>query len=80
MPAQRAQSLADIAREMVDACASELVPRSLSCLFDAAKPDQRLPPRFARRHAGAPVLLDLLLDMKTDLVVESVVEVPSAEE
>ena len=74
MPAQRAQAVADVAREVLDADGAELVPRPFAHLFDAAESDQRLPPRFVRRHAGAPVLLDLLLDMEADLVIEPVLE------
>ena len=74
MAAQRAQAVADVAREILDGGGTELVPRPLSHLFHAAESDQRLPPRFVRRHAGAPVLLGLLLDMEADLVIEPILE------
>ena len=77
MAAQRAQPVADIAREVLDAGGAELVPRPLARLFHATESDQRLAPRFGRRQAGAPVLLRLLLDMEADLVVESVLEFPA---
>ena len=80
MAAQRAQAVADVAREMLDGGGAELVARLLAHLFHAAESDQRLPPRFVRCHAGAPVLLDLLLDMEADLVVEPVLELPPADQ
>ena len=80
MAAQRAQAVADVAREILDGGGTELVPRLLSHLFHAAESDQRLPPRFVRCHPGAPVLLGLLLDMEPDLVIEPVLEFPPAAE
>ena len=77
MAAQRAQAVADVAREILDWGGTELVPRPLAHLFHAAESDQRLSPRFVRCHAGAAVLLDLLLDMEADLVVEPVLEFPA---
>jgi hypothetical protein len=74
MTAQRAQAVADVAREMLDGAGAELVPRSLAHLLYPAEPDHRLPPRFVRRHAGAAVLLGLLLDVEADLVVEPVLD------
>ena len=71
---------ADVALEVLDAGGEELVPRPLAHLFHATESDQRLPPRFVRRHAGAPVLLGLLLDMEADLVIEPVLEFPPVEE
>src|SRR5688572_11008485 len=74
MAAQRAQAVADVARESLDSGGSELVPRPLSHVFHAAESDKRLPPRFGRSHPGATVLLGLLLDMEPDLVREPVFE------
>jgi hypothetical protein len=65
---------------MLDARGTELVTRRLSDLLDAAESDQRLPPRLVRRHPDAPVLFGLLLDMEADLVIEPVVQLPSAGE
>src|SRR5688572_1855091 len=80
MPAERAQAVADIARKVLEAGGTELVTRPLAHLFHATESDQRLPPRFVRRHAGAPVLFDLLLDVKADLIVEPVLEFLSADQ
>ena len=74
MTAQRAQAVADVAREMLDGGSAELVPRLLSHLFHAAESNQRLPPGFVWWHPRAPVLLGLLLDVEGDLVVEPVLE------
>src|SRR6185369_14010849 len=76
MAAQRPQAVADIAGEALDRGNRELVVRPLTRLFHAAEPDERAPPGFVRRHAGAQVLLGLLLDMKADLVVEAFFELP----
>jgi hypothetical protein len=65
---------------MLDGRRTELVARLLAHLFHPAKPDHRLPPRFVQRHAGAPVLLGLLLDMEADLVVEPVLELPAKDQ
>ena len=74
MPAQRAQPVSDVVHEVLDARSAEHVPRPFTHLFDTTESDQRLPPRFVRRHAGAPVLLGLLLDVEADLVIEPVLE------
>src|SRR5262245_29184921 len=65
---------------MLDEAGTELVPCPLSHLFYTAESDQRLPPRFVQWHAGAPVLLDLLIDMKADLVIEPILKFPPAAE
>ena len=74
MTAQRAQAVADVAREILDGGGTELVARPLTHLFHATESDQCLPLRFVLRHAGAQVLLGLLLDMEADLVIEPVLE------
>src|SRR6185436_9450176 len=80
MAAQRTEAVADVAREMFDEAGAKLVACALPHLLHAAESDQRLPPRLRGRHAGARVLLDLLLDMKADLVIEPIFDLTPADE
>ena len=74
MPAERTQPIADVARENFETDRAEHVAGPFAHGFDATESDQRLPSRFIWRHAGASVLLRLLLDVEANLVVEPVLD------
>ena len=65
--------------EVFEKAGAKLVARGFLHLLDAAEAQQRRSPRLLRRHARTDVLGGLLLDMKTDLLVEPALD-PRASE
>ena len=69
-PEEQAYAVAHVAKEVFEECRPVLVARPLLEVLDPTEFDERLPARFVGAHAGAQVLLDLLIDVEADLLVE----------
>ena len=73
-PSQHASAMADIANRVFEQRRPDFIP---CALFDAVHPAelaQRLASGLVRIHPSAPVLLGLLIDVKTNLFVETSLE------
>ena len=73
-PPQHASAMADIAHRVFEQRGPDLVPRALPDAFQSAELEQRLAPRLVGTHAGAAMLLGLLIDVKANLFVETALE------
>src|SRR5262245_42548233 len=71
---QRTNGVAKVEQRIQKERRTELIARALFELVHAAELDVRLPPRLIRRHAGAQVLVRLLLDVKSDFFIEATFE------
>jgi hypothetical protein len=63
--------MANVLQRVLKEDRPELVPSPFLGSFDAAKLRERASPSVLRRHAGTPMLLCLLIDVKADLFVEA---------
>ena len=75
-----ADAVAEVASQRLDQRDAAPVAVGLLGLLDAAKRDQRLPPRLAGRHAGAQVVVDVQLQVAGELFVELALTARTAEE
>ena len=65
------EGVAEVTHRVFEQREPDLVARALGGAGDAPEPEQRLAPGLLRAHAGAPVLLGLLIDVKANLFVET---------
>ena len=78
--AERPQTIAKIARGILDESSTELIARAFLGGFDAPELQKRLAPCFIRRQTRSDVLRRLLLDVEAELGVESALERAALEE
>src|SRR5262245_28303757 len=71
---QRTNGVAKVEQRILKERRTELIARALLEALHAAELDVRLPPCLIRRHAGAQVLVRLLLDVKPDFFIETAFE------
>src|ERR1700683_1948442 len=69
-PAQHAETVANVLRQRFEKAHAPSVAAFFFDLFRSAEFQPCAPPRFFARHTRLHVLLDLLLEMKPQLVVE----------
>ena len=69
-----AAAMAEIAHRVLEQRRPDLVARALLDALQPAELEQRLAPGLVRAHAGAAILLGLLIDVKANLFVETALE------
>lgn len=73
-PPEQADALSQIAARVLQQRRTELVARALLHAVHAAELEHRVSAGLVRTHARAPVLLGLLIEVKPDLLVETVLQ------
>ena len=71
---QQTEGVAEVTHRIFEQRESDFVARALGGAGDAPESDERLTPCFLRAHAGAPKLLDLLIDVEGELFIETPLE------
>ena len=73
-PSQHASAMTEITHRVFEQRRPDLVPGALPDAFQSAELEQRLAPGLVWHHASAAMLRGLLIDVKTNLFVETALE------
>jgi hypothetical protein len=73
-PLQDAAAMANVAERVLDQRGPNLIPGALPRHLETAELQQRLAPRFVWAQARPKQLLGLLIEVKTDLFIETALE------